>query len=115
MTEETTTEKKTEDKFTSKTEKAPDTKKEEEKETKTEKPSMIQDAENAAERLEKANAEKKELLDREEKILAERKLGGKSNYGETEKKKDPLDDPVEYAKAIERGEVNPLEDKSKDS
>lgn len=89
-------------------------KKPEEKKEETHKPiSMIEEANEAAKRLEEANKVKKELLDREEKLLAEKKLGGKSVMNKEEKEIDPLDDPVEYSKAVFMGKVNPLEDKKK--
>jgi hypothetical protein len=43
--------------------------------------SMIEDANKAAERLEKANAEQKTLLDRQDATEARLKLGGQSSAG----------------------------------
>lgn len=61
------------------------------------------DAANAAaERLEKANEKK-------ENLIAKAKLAGVAEAGQETKKKEPLSD-IEYAEAMERGEVNPLKD-----
>lgn len=48
---------------------------------KQKRPELIELADKAAERLEKANAERKELIERDEKIIAEQKLGGRSEGG----------------------------------
>ena len=52
--------------------------KQEVKEEKEQKPTLIDDAEKAAERLEKANLQLKELLDRQDKIAARDRLGGRT-------------------------------------
>ena len=52
-----------------------------EEETKEE-TTMIDDANLAALRLEEANKEKAELLDREELLMSKKALGGKSSAGE---------------------------------
>ena len=44
-------------------------------------PSMVEDANAAAERLEKANAEHERLILKEEKLIAEKALGGKTEAG----------------------------------
>jgi hypothetical protein len=56
--------------------------------------SMIEQATQTAERIEKANAELKQLLDREERINAEKILAGRSNAGTTA----PVINPEEKAK-----------------
>ena len=48
---------------------------------------LIDKANEAAERLERANKEKERLLEREEKLAIERKLSGDSEAGEEEVKK----------------------------
>lgn len=68
---------------------------------------LIRQANEAAERLEQANKEKEKLLAREEEIEAKRTLGGKSEAGVQQEKPKPLSD-VEYSKALQRGEVDPL-------
>lgn len=66
----------------------------------------IELANAAAERLEKANAEQKALLERQEKLYAKQRLGGKSSgVVQPEKKKV---DPKEYAKAALQGKILPL-------
>ncbi len=70
---------------------------EKKEEPKKESSGMIADAHFAAERLEKANAEKKELLEREERLLVEQKLAGRSVGTQTEEPKKEMSDE-EYAK-----------------
>ena len=43
--------------------------------------SMLVDAKETAERIEKANAETKELLDRQERLMTEQALSGKTDAG----------------------------------
>ncbi len=74
-----------------------------EEETKEE-TTMIDDANLAALRLEEANKEKAELLDREELLMSKKALGGKSNAGEIPEVPKELTD-VEYSKAIMAGDV----------
>ena len=50
-----------------------------------EKPSLISEADKAAERLEKANAELKSQLDRQEQLMVKERLGGRSFAGEIPK------------------------------
>lgn len=57
----------------------------------------------ATERLEKANAEKKVLLDREDDNIARRTLDGETEAGGTTEKKEET--PKEYKDRILRGEV----------
>lgn len=65
--------------------------------------SIVDDANSAAERLEKANTEKKKLLDREEALMAKKALGGRSEAGALlpEKKEET---PQEYKDKILKGE-----------
>jgi len=62
--------------------------------------SIIEEAKEAADELRKANEEKKNLLDREEKLMAERELGGKSQMSipikETEDEKWAKDAKIRY-------------------
>ena len=68
-------------------------------------PTLIEDAHNAADRLEDANARMEELIKRQEFLATEEALGGKSEGGISEEK--PKEEtPEEYAKRIMRGEVN---------
>lgn len=64
---------------------------------------MIDAANKAAERLEKANEEQKEILARQEELMAKNALGGKAEAGETNEKKEET--PAEYAKRVMSGEV----------
>lgn len=64
----------------------------------------IDEANKAAERLEKANAEKKILLEREEKLKANDILAGRANAGQTPEPKKEYT-PEEYAKASLRGVI----------
>jgi hypothetical protein len=50
---------------------------------------ILDEAVKVAERQEKANAELKALLDRQEQMLAKRILGGRSEAGYVEKPVDP--------------------------
>lgn len=63
----------------------------------------IDDANLAAKRLEDANKIKSDLLDREERLLAEAKLGGKSEGGEGSNTKEET--PKEYKDKVMRGEI----------
>lgn len=63
----------------------------------------IDDANLAAKRLEEANKEKRELLDREEELLAKRALGGSTEAGAAPvKPKEPTAE--EFAERALRGE-----------
>jgi len=68
---------------------------------------LIDDANLAAKRLEDANKEKRELLEQEQKLLIERRLGGVAEGGQDQPKPKKLTDE-EYAEALQRGEVDPL-------
>ena len=87
--------------------------KEEEQETTTENSTersepkanvKLKDVNAAAERMEAANAERKEILDREEAIAAERKLGGMSEAGQ-EPVKPKEETPEEYKDRVMRGDA----------
>ena len=54
-------------------------------------------------RLKEENDRTEELVKRQERLEASRRLGGKSSAGEQEQKKEI--DPVEYSKAALRGEL----------
>jgi len=69
---------------------------------KSESPTMYQQANSAAERLENANRETKELLDRQELLMAEQRLGGKSEAGQ---KVEVKDNPVDYMKKVMSGAI----------
>ena len=64
-----------------------------------EKLSPVEQATAAAERLEKANKEMKELLDKQEQLKAKEILAGNTNAGQTEEKKKE-DSPEEYANKV---------------
>lgn len=70
---------------------------------------LIDDANTAAKRLEKANEIKAGLLQREEAMEARKALGGRSEGG-TIKEAPKKQTDTEYAEALERGEVNPLKE-----
>ena len=63
---------------------------------------MLEQTTAAIEELKAANAEKKALLDREEKIIAARMLSGKANAGTPDKPKGET--PKEYADKILKGQ-----------
>ncbi|KKN28673.1 hypothetical protein LCGC14_0851850 [marine sediment metagenome] len=67
----------------------------------------IDDANLAAKRLEDANKERRELLDKEEELLAKRALGGRAEGGRQAPAEKPISD-VEFSRKVDRGEVNPL-------
>lgn len=68
--------------------------------------SMINDAKQAAERLEAANKKQEELLTRTEELYAKQLLGGRSVAGQTQVEEKLTD--TQYAEALQRGEVNPM-------
>lgn len=78
--------------------------KEEEKQEVPESSELIDNANEAAERLEKANEEKRKLLDREERITARKALSGKAEAGE-EAKPEPEMSDKEYKDKVMAGEV----------
>jgi len=64
----------------------------------------IDDANIAAKRLEEANKERRELLDREEEIIAKKTLGGKTEAGTEQSKKEET--PQEYKDKVMSGDLN---------
>ena len=71
--------------------------------------SLIEEARVLAERLEKANAEQKALVERQERLLIEQRLGGKSFFSADQKKPEMTD--LEYSKKVMAGEINPSDNK----
>ncbi len=65
--------------------------------------SKIDRANEAAERLERANKKHEALLDRQEEMQVEKTLGGKAEAGDTQKKED---DPEEYARKVMANEID---------
>ena len=59
--------------------------------------SPIQEAKELAERMEKANQERKELLDREERLRAEKILSGTADAGEAQPPRDEVKEILEPA------------------
>ena len=66
--------------------------------------SLIGKANEAAERLEKANKERTELLRREEELEARRRLGGQTSGNNVPVKKEET--PSEYMKRVMSGGLN---------
>lgn len=66
---------------------------------------LVDGANAAAQRLEKANEEKRKLLDREEKLLARRALSGTAEGAQQPPKKEEISD-VEYAKNALSGKID---------
>lgn len=62
-----------------------------------EKPTVILEAQQAAERLEKANFESREIVKQMERLEAFRALGGKTEIAQLEKKEES---PVEYVRRV---------------
>ena len=67
---------------------------------------LITEANKAAERIEQANKEMKSLLDKQELLLAEQRLHGRSYAGGIEQKK--VLTPMELADECFKGKFNPL-------
>ena len=65
--------------------------------------SLVEQANAAAERIEKANAEYKALMEKQEVMAANARLGGKSDAGTKNVKQDI--DPREYAKMVLTGRL----------
>lgn len=61
---------------------------------------LIDEANAAAERLEKANKKQEELLRRQEILMAKQTLGGRAEAGQEAKQKEETDS--EYRKRIEK-------------
>lgn len=70
---------------------------------------MVDEANLAALRIEKANQAKSALLDREEMLMAKRALGGQTEAGIPAQKPTPLTDK-EYSEKVLKGEANPLKE-----
>lgn len=68
---------------------------------------LLTNANATAERIEKANADQKALLDRKEQILAQERLHGKADAGQGKPEKKELTSE-EYAESMQKGEVNPF-------
>jgi len=64
---------------------------------------VIERAREEREKLEAANKKKEELLDREEQIMAKKALGGQTEAGQVEEKKEET--PKEYKDRVMRGEI----------
>jgi len=77
--------------------------------SKPETTTLVDEANTAAERLEKANERKAELLRQEQELEARKALGGKSDAGQQSEKPKKLTD-AEYAEALQKGEVDPLKE-----
>ena len=67
---------------------------------------VLKEAQETAARIEKANEETKKLLNRQEKLLAEQMLAGKSVMEVPEPKKPETTE--EYANRVAEGKANPL-------
>ena len=82
---------------------------EEQKETVESKtPKVIDDANAAAERIEKATEEMRKENSRHEEIMAKQALGGRAEAGVAPKKERETDE--EYAERFKKGEVDPFVD-----
>lgn len=64
---------------------------------------LITDADEAAERLEKATEEYKALVGKHEELVARQIIGGKSVAGD--ESKAPVLSPTEYANAFREGKI----------
>jgi len=67
-------------------------------------PALIEQANTAAERLELANKKREEILQRQEELMAHQRLGGYSEAGMHEQKKEETAE--EYSDRVLKGEVN---------
>ena len=76
----------------------------EEDEEKDSSPTMVDAANKAADRLEKAQKALDKSLDRRERLEVERTLGGTADAGQPSEKKEISD--AEYAKKVMTGEYN---------
>ena len=70
-------------------------------------PDKIDEAKATAKRIEEANKKTEELLLKQQKLLSDQILQGKSVATPTPKPKDLT--PEEYATEVEEGRINPLE------
>lgn len=71
-------------------------------------PSMIEEAREEREKMEKAKADLKAENDRTERLMAEREFGGRAGMSPPEKPKVLSD--VEYAENLQKGLSNPLKE-----
>jgi hypothetical protein len=72
-------------------------------------PTLIEEAKAIAERMEKANAEHKALLDRQEQMTARAILSGRSEAGITPKATDPEEEANKQAMTLLQGTgLNPF-------
>lgn len=74
---------------------------EEESEEEEAKPDLIKQANEAAERIEKANAATQAALDRQERLIAENRLGGEADAGSPPRTQQDKD--IEDAKSLLSG------------
>ena len=72
---------------------------------KTEEKTLLQKAEEVAERIEKANKEAKEILERQERLRAEKLLGGTTEAGIPAKERTEEERKREQAKEFFKGSV----------
>ena len=71
-------------------------------------PSLVEEAREAAKRIEDANERQERILARQEKLMAEQELGGKAEAGQ-KKEKEIEKTPEEFAEDFMNGKVpNPL-------
>ena len=77
--------------------------------TQEEKPTMIAEAERAAELMRIENDRKEKLQAKEEELIAKRTLGGTTEAGLPTPEKEKETDE-QYANRVARGEANPLKD-----
>jgi septal ring factor EnvC (AmiA/AmiB activator) len=66
----------------------------------------IEEAKKVLEETRKENDRREKLLAEEKKLEAERMVTGRGRVVKQEK--DPLQDPIEYANAVNKGEVDPF-------
>ena len=78
-------------------------------EVKTEEPTLLDKAEQAALRMKEENDRFEQLLIRQEKAKVKETFQGTSQ-GRVEPEPPKQLTAIEYAKALDRGEVNPLKD-----
>ena len=71
---------------------------------KSESTTLLDKANESAERLEAANAKREELLNRQELMMAKQALGGKSFAGESGIKAE--ESPEDFVKRLEAGELS---------
>jgi len=69
--------------------------------------SLLDRANETAQRLEEANKKTEELLNRQEQLMAKEALGGRSEAGKGSIKKEEISDE-EFANKVLKGEINPL-------